>query len=212
MPDRDPETERIRLIYDRRAARAPATPPGRGGAIRWLCSQAEGDTLEVGIGRGRTLVHYPSHVRLSGIELSPVALQLAERRALDLGLAASLRLGDASALPYPAEHFDTVVFCMVLCTIPDDHAAVAEAVRVLRPGGRLLLLEHVRASNLIVRSLERLLDPITVWRQGDHLLREPLDHVLAQGLEVELLERRWLGVEERLVARKPQSNELAEAV
>jgi ubiquinone/menaquinone biosynthesis C-methylase UbiE len=141
-----------------------------------------------------------------------MALRLAERRALDLGLAASLRLGDASALPYPAEHFDTVVFCMALCTIPDDSAAIAEAVRVLRQGGRLLLLEHVRASNLIVRSLERLLDPITVRRQGDHLLREPLDHVLAQGLEVELLERRWLGVEERLVARKPQSNELAEAV
>jgi len=212
MTDRDPETERIRLIYDRRAARAAGDPPGGGGAVRWLCSQAQGDTLEVGIGRGRTLAHYPSHVRLSGVELSSVALRLAERRALDLGLMASLRLGDASALPYPAEHFDTVVFCMVLCTIPDDSAAVAEAARVLRPGGRLLLLEHVRASNLIVRSLERLLDPITVRRQGDHLLREPLDHVLAQGLEVELLERRWLGVEERLVARKPQSNELAEAV
>ena len=212
MPQRDAETERIRLIYDRRARRADASPSTGDRAASWLCSQAEGDTLEIGIGRGRTLPYYPSNVKLSGIELSPVSLQSALRRARELGLNASLREGDASALPYPDEHFDTVVFCRVLCTIPNDCAAVAEAARVLRPGGRLLLLEHVRSPHLIVRAIEKLLDPIAVRRMGDHLLREPLTHILAEGLKVEFLQRRWLGVEERLVASKPESNELAKAV
>jgi ubiquinone/menaquinone biosynthesis C-methylase UbiE len=210
MPTHDNETERIRRIYDRRAA---TTPSARGNAnLRWLCGQAEGETLEVGIGRGRTLAFYPPDVRLTGIELSNVALEIAGRRARELGIAATLRQGDAAALPYPDAHFDTVVFSFILCTIPDDRRAVAEAVRVLRPGGRLLLVEHVRSPHLIPRIIERLVEPLTLRRMGDHLLREPLDHLLAEGLEIELLERRWMGLVERIAARKPKADELAEAV
>ena len=104
------------------------------------------------------------------------------------------------------------MFAFVLCTIPDDRRAMAEAVRVLCPGGRLLLVEHVRSPNLVVRAIERLLEPVTLWRMADHLLREPLSHVLAEGLEVERLERSWFGVVERLAARKPEAEELAQAV
>lgn len=206
MPANDPETERIRSIYDRRAAAAP--PTGENANLRWLCSQAEGETLEVGIGRGRTLPFYAGDIHLTGIELSGVALQVARRRADALGLNATLREGDAAALPYPDGHFDTVVFSFVLCTIPDDRRAVAEAVRVLRPGGRLLLVEHVRSPNRVVRTIERLLQPLTLRRMADHLLREPLDHVLAEGMEIETLERSWFGVVERLAARKPEADEL----
>jgi ubiquinone/menaquinone biosynthesis C-methylase UbiE len=210
MPTHDTETDRIRRIYDRRAA---TVPPAKGDAnLRWLCGQAEGETLEIGIGRGRTLPFYPPDVHLTGIELSDVALEIARRRARELGINATLRQGDAAAVPYPDEHFDTVAFSFALCTIPDDRRAVAEAVRVLRPGGRLLLVEHVRSPNLILRTIERLVEPITLRRMGDHLLREPLDHLLAEGLEIELLDRRWLGVVERIAARKPKADELAEAV
>jgi SAM-dependent methyltransferase len=206
----DAETERVRRIYNRRAAAAPSA---RGDAnLRWLCGQAEGETLEIGIGRGRTLPFYPPGLRLTGIDLSGAALEAARRRAADLGVNATLRQGDATALPYPDDHFDTVVFSFVLCTIPDDRGAVAEAVRVLRAGGRLLLVEHVRSPNRAVRTIERLLEPITLRLQADHLLREPLDHVLAEGLELETLERSWFGVVERLVARKPEADEMAEAV
>jgi SAM-dependent methyltransferase len=209
VADQDPETARIRRIYDRRR---PGSSAAGSADLRWLCSRAEGDTLEIGVGRGRTLPYYSRHVRLSGIELSPVSLAEAVRRAREIGMNAALVEGDAAALPYPDEHFDTVAFCFSLCTIPDDRRAVAEAVRVLRPGGRLLAVEHVRSPNLAIRALERLFDPIEVWRGGDHLLREPLDHVVAEGLEVERLERRLFGIVERLAALKPDNEELAEAV
>lgn len=201
MNSPDPETERIRRIYDRRAATS-ARPRGDAN-LSWLCGQAEGETLEIGIGRGRSLPFYPPDVRLTGIELSSVALEAAQRRARELGVLAVLQQGDAGALPYSNGHFDTVVFCFVLCTIPNDSRAVAEAVRVLRPGGKLLLLEHVRSPNRAIRAIERLLEPLTLRWEGDHLLREPRDHVLAEGMEIELLERSWFGVLERLVARKP---------
>jgi ubiquinone/menaquinone biosynthesis C-methylase UbiE len=206
----DPETERVRGVYDRR----PATGSGsRGNAnLRWLCEQAEGETLEIGIGSGRTLPFYPLDIHLTGIELSGVSLDVARGRAQALGLDVTLDQGDAVSLPYPDDHFDTVVFSFALCTIPDARRAVAEAVRVLNPSGRLLLVEHVRSANPIVRTIERLLEPITLRWMADRLLREPLEYVLAEGLEVEKLERTWLGVVERLAARKPEAEELAEAV
>ena len=210
MPARESETERVRRIYDRRTATGPASRGDRN--LRWLCGRARGEILEVGIGRGRTLPFYPRGLHLTGIDLSDVALGVAQARADELGLDAVLRQGDAAALPFSDGRFDTVVFAFVLCTIPDDRRAVAEAVRVLRPGGRLLLVEHVRSPNRLVRAVEHLLDPFTVRRQANHLLREPLEHILAEELEIETLERSWFGVVERLAARKPEADELAEAV
>ncbi len=210
MPGHETETERVHRIYDRRKANGPAS---RGDAnMRWLCEQAAGETLEVGIGRGRTLPFYPKGLELTAIDLSEVALEASRRRAEELGIQVSFRQADAASLPYPDDHFDTVVFFFVLCTIPDDRRAVAEAVRVLRPGGRLLFVEHVRSPNMLVRALERLLDPLAVRFQADHLLREPLEHVVAEGLAIDTLERSRFGVVERLAAAKPEADELAEAV
>ncbi len=201
------ETARIRAIYERTAERYDRTS-GDGGRVigdgrAWLASEARGDTLEVGVGTGRTLRWYPDTVRLTGIELSDAMLRIAVARAAAGGRQADLRLGDATALPFADETFDTVTFCLVLCTIPDDARAVAEAVRVLRPGGRIVAFEHTRSPNLAVRLAEHVLDPFAVRFQGDHLLRDPLDHVAEHGLAIEHLERRFFGVMERLVVSKP---------
>jgi ubiquinone/menaquinone biosynthesis C-methylase UbiE len=209
VPDLDRETERVRRIYDR--ARYTARP-GHDEGCRWIGTHASGEVLEVGIGRGRTLGYYRRDVTLTGLELSDVAVDTALERARQLGVKATIRQGDAARLPYPNDSFDTVVFCYALCTIPDDRRAVAEAVRVLRPGGLLIALEHVRSPHLLIRGLEHLFEPLESRRMGDHLLREPLEHVLAEGLEVEILERRWLGLIERLAARKPDTEALEEAV
>jgi SAM-dependent methyltransferase len=201
MQPTDPETERVCAIYDRRGASLVPRDGGFlfGDARHWLASRARGDTLEVGIGMGHTLAHYPPEVRLRGIEPSPVMLAAARTRANALGREATLRSGDAMALDFANASFDTVVFCLVLCTVPDDRRAISEAARVLRPGGRLLAVDHVRSPHRLVRFVERLWEPMAV-REGDHVLRDPLDHLTSAGFAIETLERSRLGIVERLVA------------
>jgi ubiquinone/menaquinone biosynthesis C-methylase UbiE len=202
------QTARVRRIYEKTAGKYDRSIALFerllfGGGRRWVCSQAAGEVLEVAVGTGRNLPHYPAEVRLTGIDLSPAMLALARQRARELGRAVELRVGDAQRLDFPDRRFDTVVFTLALCTIPDARRAVGEARRVLRPGGRLLLLEHVRSPRLPVRLVQRALDPLYVRLEADHLLREPLADVMAEGFVVERLERAKLGIVERLSARNP---------
>jgi SAM-dependent methyltransferase len=100
-----------------------------------------------------------------------------------------------------------VVCTLGLCTIPDPRRAVAEARRVLRPGGHLLLLEHVRSPVRTVRVIERPLEPPPAVRfAADHLTREPLDYLRTEGFEIERLERSKWGIVERVSARKPSGS------
>lgn len=200
-------TERVRRHYDRSAESydrliAWAERAFFGDGRQWVCSPARGEVLEVAVGTGRNLPFYPEDIHLTGIELSPKMLDIARHRASESGIEADLRVGDAQNLPFPDASFDTVVATLALCTIPDDRRAVAEAARVLRPGGRLLLLEHVRSPFLPVRLLQRVLNPLTVLLEHDHLLREPLRHLESAGLVVERFERSKLGVVERLATSK----------
>jgi ubiquinone/menaquinone biosynthesis C-methylase UbiE len=202
------ETERVRRIWERFAPRYDdkVRLPERflfEGGREWVCSRATGDVLEVSIGTGRNLPLYPPGVRLTGIDLSAGMIERARRRSAELGIAVELRVGDAQALELPDSSFDTVVCTLALCSIPDPRAAVREMKRVLRPGGRLLLLEHVGSPRFMVRAIQRALEPITVWLGGDHLVREPLELLRAEGCEVEEVERSKLGTVERIAARKP---------
>lgn len=172
------------------------------GGREWVCARASGDVLEIGTGTGRNLGLLPKGVRLTGIELSPAMLEIARRRAADLGLAADLRVGDAQALDFPANRFDTVVSTLTLCSIPDARRAIAEGKRVLRPGGRIVMMEHVRSPSMPVRAVQQALNPLAVRFQADHLTREPLDYLRAEGFEIEELERSKWGIAERVSARK----------
>jgi ubiquinone/menaquinone biosynthesis C-methylase UbiE len=201
------ETERVRAIYQRMAGgydRMIATwerllfKDGR----LWVCSQARGDVLEIGVGTGRNLDAYPRGVRLIGIDLSPAMLALASARARQLGVDADLQLGDAQALSFAADSFDTVVVTLALCAVPDDRQAIREAARVLRPGGRLVWLEHVRSPVAPVRWIQRLLNPLMVRLEADHLLRDPVDHIERESFNIERLERSRVGYIERGVARR----------
>lgn len=208
VPKAKDETARVRQQYERDAARydqgiAVSERWFFKGGREWVASQAKGEVLEVAIGTGRNLAYYPPDVTLTGIELSPAMLELARQRAQALGRAIDLQLGDAEMLPFPDGRFDTVVCTLALCTIPHPRQALQEAWRVLRPGGHLLLLEHVRSPSWPVRALQYMLEPLSVRFGADHLLREPLEDAQAVGFQIEQLKRSSWGVSERLVAVKP---------
>ena len=169
----------------------------------WACSQASGDVLEVAIGTGRNLPFYRPDVRLTGIEFSPAMLELARERASALDRQVDLRLGDAQALDLPDAAFDTVLCTLSLCAIPDERRAIAEMKRVLRPGGRLVLVDHVAGSPAWVRAVQWLLELITIPLGGEHFRRRPLRVVQAEGFVVETSQRAKLGIIERVLARKP---------
>jgi ubiquinone/menaquinone biosynthesis C-methylase UbiE len=202
------ETARVRVAYERLAPRydrmiAVFERLLFAGGREWACARARGRVLEIAAGTGRNLAHYPPDVQVVGTDLSPRMLHLAKQRRRALGRSAELIVTDAQDLPFPDTSFDTVVCTLGLCSIPDERRAVAEAWRVLRPGGRLLLLEHVRSPLRAVRIGQELVEPLFLWCQRDHLLREPLDAVTCSGFELEQLERSKLGIVERLAARKP---------
>jgi ubiquinone/menaquinone biosynthesis C-methylase UbiE len=169
----------------------------------WACGRAVGEMLEVAVGTGRNLPFYPDGTRLTGVDWSPAMLAIARRRAADLGLEVDLRQGDAQALDFPDASFDTVLCALGLCAIPDDRRAVTEMARVLRPGGRLLLVDHVAASASALRAVQWLYERITIPLAGEHFRRRPLTYVRDLGFDVEETERFRLGVVERVSARKP---------
>ncbi len=173
-----------------------------GDSRAWACGQATGDVLEVAVGTGLNLRLYPGDVTLTGIDLSDGMLAIARDRAERLGHPVTLRRADAHDLPFEAGSFDTVVCTLGLCAIPDDGKALREMARVLRPGGLLILLDHIASSSRAVRGLQWLTEKITVPMAGEHFLRRPFDKIGDLGLTVEHRDRFKLGLVERLVARK----------
>ncbi len=167
---------------------------------RDLLSRARGRVLELGVGGGASLGFYPPQVSdVVGIDISPVLLERAaseaERfgngRAAGLPYRLHLHLGDAQALPYDDASFDTVVAFLTLCTVPDPRLTAQESFRVLRPGGILLVLEHVRAApgRKLARWQDRL-DPLwTRLAGGCHLNRDTPANLAAAGFDTSSLER-----------------------
>ena len=173
------------------------------GGREWLGERARGRVLEVAIGTGRSLPHYPADVTVTGIELSPAMLAIARQRAADLGSDADLQEGNAERLPYGDASFDTVVCALALCTIPDPATAIGEMKRVLVPGGRLLLLDHIGSAWPPVYAAQWLLEQITIRAAGEHFTRRQLPLVRAAGLQVVETERLKAGTVERIHAVKP---------
>jgi ubiquinone/menaquinone biosynthesis C-methylase UbiE len=109
----------------------------------WICSRAAGAVLEVSVGTGLNLAHYPKRLHLTAIDLDPKMLSVARSRAHVLERV-SLLQADAARLPFAASSFDTVVCTLAMCEYRDRRVVLEQMYRVLRPGGRLLLLDHVQ--------------------------------------------------------------------
>jgi ubiquinone/menaquinone biosynthesis C-methylase UbiE len=166
----------------------------------WAARHARGDVLEVAIGTGLNLAFYGPDVNLTGLDLSPAMLDVARRRATELGSGVELREGDAHHLPFPDSSFDSVVCTFSLCNIPDQRQAIGEMRRVLRPDGRLVLVDHVRSSSRPVYWIQRAIEVLSVRIDGDHMTRRPAAILDEFGFQVVERDRFRVGIVERLVA------------
>ena len=189
--------ERVREIYDRQAANYDAV----GGAGRLetmrakLFSQARGEVLELGVGTGATFAHYGENLLgLTGLDLSEKMLEKAQARADALPFPVELWQTDFQRIPFGDGSFDTVSSSLGLCGIPDPALLFSEIRRVLRPGGRLLALEHVRPPNAILGLGADAIDPVWDRIVGCHANRQTLRLLEQSGFKLRILERQLLGV------------------
>lgn len=176
-----------------------------GGAREWATSKARGDVLEIGVGTGLNLPHYSGDASLIGIDLSEGMLAIARSRVAELGIGdrIELRQGDVQALQLPDASVDTVVSTFTFCTIPDPSAAAREARRVLRPGGRFVLVEHGPSSRSWLRAGMHAAERLTIRFGADHLTRDPVPYLTEAGFTIEEVLRSKAGIVFRAVATKP---------
>lgn len=163
---------------------------------RQVVSGSSGRVLELGFGVGTNWEHLPAGIEYVGIDPDGYMLERAEKHATEAGRQMTLELARAEELPFESESFDTVLVTLTFCTVTDQKRALAEALRVLRPGGEIRFLEHVRPEG---RARGRLMDGITpIWRPvggGCHPNRRTLDAIRSSGFDVvELQETKLKGL------------------
>ena len=162
-----------------------------------LWSQVEGTVLEVGVGTGANFPFYPKGSRVVAIDLSSGMLERAREKARKSGVGVSLGLMDAQALGFKDGSFDMAVGSWVFCAVRDPLLGLREMKRALRPGGRLILLEHVRLRGLPGRLMD-LLNRLTVRLGGENINRNTEETVRRAGFQIEE-SRSFLGGLVRLI-------------
>ncbi|GAA5512330.1 2-methoxy-6-polyprenyl-1,4-benzoquinol methylase, mitochondrial [Deinococcus carri] len=189
--------QRVQRLYDRAASRYDAaTRTQMLDELRsGLCAQARGDVLELGVGTGATFAHYLNALHsLTALDLSGAMLHEAHEKSLALPFPVHLMQRDFQTLPFEDARFDTVVSYLGLCGIPDPVGLFAEVRRVLRPGGQLLALEHVRPPHPWLGLVADLIDPAFDHVVGCHPNRRTAELLGAAGFAVRVQERRLGGL------------------
>jgi ubiquinone/menaquinone biosynthesis C-methylase UbiE len=160
-----------------------------GGRRRRLLAEARGAVLEIGGGTGANISHYRDVDRVIVAEPDPFMRKRLGQKLEDTRVPVEVSAAGAETLPFPDGSFDTVVSTLVLCSVPDQASALDEVRRVLRPGGRLLFIEHVRAAGSMARWQDRI-EPL--WRRllgGCHPNRDTVAAIEEAGFEIETFER-----------------------
>lgn len=150
---------------------------------------ANASILEIGCGAGANFEYYPRCRRAVSSELSIEMLQVAKGKRLENHLIQA----DAQSLPFPENEFDAAFATLVFCSIPDPKLAFAELRRVLRPGGRLVLLEHVRPDGFL-GPVSDLLNKATVAVADDHFNRRTSQIAVDAGLELVEVRKKLAGI------------------
>ncbi len=172
-----------------------------------LVGEAEGQVLDLGVGNGLNFECYRRAAFVAGVDPDPHMLRRAGPRLAAAAVSTAIVEAPAEALPFRDGVFDTVVATFVLCTVQDPAVALGEARRVLRPGGSLLFLEHVRSPSPRMAAFQDRIQPL--WSRlfaGCHPNRNTLAAIRAHGFTVESLEVIKRGILiQGLARRAPES-------
>lgn len=206
----DPQaTETTRRRYQRNARFYDLMEGGsekrRGPWRKQLWSMAKGPkVLEVGVGTGKNIPYYPNGLEIIAIDLTPGMLDRAKARAQELGNPVHLCIGDVQRLDFADESFDAVAATFVFCSVPNPVLGLQEIRRVLKPGGKLLLLEHMRSEQPIAGKIMDWLNPLTLQMMGANINRQTVENVRQSGLEIVMIENLGGGgIFKRIIARRP---------
>ncbi len=171
-----------------------------------LWQQVEGPSvLEIGVGTGKNIPYYPDDIKLTGIDLSPKMLQRAKQLLTNHQKSnVTLKEMDAQDTNFPNNQFDDVVATFVFCSVPDPVLGLREALRVTRPGGRLHLLEHMRAEWSPLASVMDRLDAPIHYLIGVHITRETVTNVEKAGWQIQKVQKLTKGgIVKKIEAIKP---------
>ena len=147
-----------------------------------LWEKAEGEhILEVGIGTGKNLDYYPKNARMTAIDFSEAMLERAKQKSIRKRVDVDLHLMDVESLCFADNCFDTVIGTFVFCSVPSPRKGLRELYRVCKPGGQVLLLEHVLSSKPAIAGIMNLLNPLVVKMVGANINRQTVKNVQASG-------------------------------
>ena len=156
---------------------------------RWrklLWSKVEGDRiLEVGVGTGKNFAFYPQGSEIVAIDFSERMIKRARKRVVRQDVAVTLHQMDVQNMSFLDASFDTVVATFVFCSVPDPVQGLQEVARVCKPGGKVILLEHMISANRILAAIMNLANPIVVRITGANINRRTVENVRNSGLVVE---------------------------
>lgn len=149
-----------------------------------LLGSLEGRMLEVGVGTGKNLRYYNAKAEVTGIDLSPRMLSRAIKKLNSLNKDYSLLLMDAENLTFDDDSFDYVVCTYVLCSVPNPVRALKEMKRVLKPNGKIFMLEHMLSDNKLIAAFENTFNPITKGLFGFNINRDTVRNIYKSGLNI----------------------------
>ena len=193
--------DRIAPLYDMMEGFAEVLNYGRWRRLQWR--KVEGtDILEVGVGTGKNFPWYPAGVEVTAIDFSQRMLERARTKSDKDKVKVRLRQMDVQNLEFGDDSFHTVAASFVFCSVPDPVRGLQEIRRVCRPGGKVILLEHVLSANRAIAWLMNLANPLTVRMMGANINRKTVDNVVRSGLTIEKVTDLGGGVFKLIEARK----------
>ena len=168
-----------------------------------LWSKVEGThILESGVGTGKNFPYYPLDVEITAIDFSEKMLKRAKDKANKLKMQVHLEQMDIQNLKFEDNTFDTVVASFVFCSVPDPIRGLMEVERVCKPGGKVVLLEHVLSARRILSWFMHLVNPLLVRMIGANINRRTVENVAKSGLKIEQITDLGAGIFKLIEARK----------